>query len=82
MHWNSIESAQAGFCAYIYILKKKAVKGESCISFHCLLKNTKIKWNMKSHIFYKGSSELRGGNTKYFFLIHIFAKSLKFGTGL
>lgn len=27
MHWNSIESAQAGFCAYIYILKKKAVKG-------------------------------------------------------
>lgn len=27
MHWNSIESAQAGFCAYI---KKKNVKGGSC----------------------------------------------------
>lgn len=75
MHWNSIESAQAGFCAYIY--KKKAVKGESSTSFHCLLKNTKIEWNMKSHIFYKGSSELRGENTKYFFLTHMFAKNFK-----
>lgn len=81
MHWNSIESAQAGFCAYIYI-KKKAVKGESCTSFHCLLKNTKIEWNMKSHIFYKGSSELRGENTKYFFLYICFQKTLKFDTRL
>lgn len=32
---------------------------------------------MKSHIFYKGSSELRGGNTKYFFLIHMSAKNFK-----
>lgn len=63
MHWNSIESAQAGFCAYI----KKTVKEGSCPSFHCLLKNTKIEGNMKSHIFYKGSNELRRENTKYFF---------------
>ena len=74
MHWNSIESAQAGFCAYI---KKKPVKGGSCPSFHCLLKNTKIEWNMKSHIFYKGSSELRGEITKYFFLINVFANKIK-----
>lgn len=33
MHWNSIESAQAGFCAYIYILKKKLLKGKVVLLF-------------------------------------------------
>lgn len=62
----------------VLILKKKPVKGGSCPSFHCLLKNTKIEWNVKSHIFYKGSSELRRENTKYFFfLINIFANKIK-----
>lgn len=30
MHWNSIESAQAGFCAYI---KKNLLKGEVVLLF-------------------------------------------------
>lgn len=75
MHWNSIESAQAGFCAYIK--NPTLLKGGSCSSSLPIEKNTKIEWNMKSHIFYKGSSELRGENTKYFFLINIFANKIK-----
>lgn len=40
MHWNSIESAQAGFCAYIYI-KKKLLKGKVVLLFTAFLKTLK-----------------------------------------
>lgn len=54
-------------CTSWFLCLGKKPKGERRPSFHCLLKNTRIEWNMKSHIFYKGSSDWEGGNTKYFF---------------
>lgn len=64
------------------LILKKTDKGGSCPSFHCLLKNTKIEWNMKSHIFYKGSSELRGEKPNIFFLEIYLQTKLKFDTRL
>lgn len=65
-------------CTSWFLCLEKKPKGERCPSFHCLLKNTKTEWNVKSHIFYKGSTDWgEGGYQIYSFLINIFASKIK-----